>query len=81
MKQSSIDWLVDQMFKQGFFDGNKPLSYTTLDHLQHQAKEMHKEEIKVAYLEGSFEKMRHLNGKEPMMPSEYYNETFNTEEK
>lgn len=71
MKQSSIEWLVDQMFKQGFFDGNKPLSYTTLDHLQHQAKEMHKEEIRRAYWEGEHYQERKLT-------IDYYNETFNT---
>ena len=42
---TSIEWLVDQMFKQGYFDGNKPLTFTNLDHLQQQAKEMHKQEI------------------------------------
>lgn len=45
-KQTSIDWLVDQLFKQGYFDGNKPLSITNLDHLQHQAKEMYEDEMK-----------------------------------
>lgn len=39
---TAVDWIVDQMFKQGYFDGNKPLSITNLDHLQHQAKEMEK---------------------------------------
>jgi len=44
-KQTAVDWLVDQMFKQGYFDGNKPLSITNLDHLQHQAKAMEREQI------------------------------------
>ena len=44
-KQSAVDWLVDQMFKQGYFDGNKPLSITNLDHLQHQANEIEKKRI------------------------------------
>jgi uncharacterized protein YdiU (UPF0061 family) len=42
---TSIEWLVDQMFRQGYFDGNKPLSFTDLDHLQHQAKEMYNQEM------------------------------------
>lgn len=46
---NSIEFLIDQMFKQGYFDGNKPLTYTNLDHLQQQAKEMHKQEIISAY--------------------------------
>jgi hypothetical protein len=44
-KQSSVEWLVEQMFKQGYFDGNKPLIFTNLDHLQQQAKVMHKLEM------------------------------------
>lgn len=40
MKQTATEWLIDQMLKQVYFDGNKPLSITNLDHLQHQAKEM-----------------------------------------
>jgi hypothetical protein len=37
---NSIEWLIDQMISKGYFDGNKPLSFTNLDHLQQQAKEM-----------------------------------------
>lgn len=44
-KKTAIDWLIEQMFKQGYFDGNKPLSYTNLKHLQNQAKEIEKEQI------------------------------------
>jgi len=45
MKQTAIEWLVDQMFKQGYFDGNKPLTFTNLDHLQQEAKEMEKQQM------------------------------------
>ena len=41
---TAVEWLVDQMFKQGYFYGNKPLSITNLDHLQQQAKEMEREQ-------------------------------------
>lgn len=41
---TAVEWLIEQMFKQGYFDGNKPLIYTNLDHLQNQAKEMEKEQ-------------------------------------
>lgn len=51
-KQSSIEWVIEQLFKQGYFDGNKPLSITNLDHLQHEAKQMHKEEITEAFYKG-----------------------------
>jgi len=44
MKQTAVEWLVEQMFKQGYFDGNKPLTFTNLDHLQQQAKEMEKQQ-------------------------------------
>jgi len=37
---TAVEWLIDQMFKQGYFDGNKPLTYTNLDHLQQQALEL-----------------------------------------
>ena len=43
-KQTAVEWLIDQMFKQGYFDGNKPLTFTNLDHLQQQAKEMEREQ-------------------------------------
>lgn len=45
MKKSAVEWVIDQMFKQGYFDGNKPLSITNLDHLQYQAKEMEKQMV------------------------------------
>ncbi len=45
-----------------------------------KAKEMEKEQICNAYKEGAFEKMRHLDGKKFMMPNEYYNETYKSEE-
>jgi hypothetical protein len=47
MKETAIDWLFEQMLKQGFFVGNKPLSYTTIDHIQQQAKEIMKEPSKL----------------------------------
>jgi 4-hydroxyphenylpyruvate dioxygenase-like putative hemolysin len=48
-KQTAVEWLIDQMLKQGYFDGNKPLSITNLDHLEHQAKLMELEQIVKAY--------------------------------
>ena len=71
-KQTAVEWLVDQMFKQGYFDGNKPLTFTNLDHLQQQAKEMEKEQIKDAHNEG------YGSGymDDAKSPDEYYKETY-----
>jgi hypothetical protein len=44
MEKTATEWLIDQLFKQGYFDGNKPLTFTNLDHLQQQAKEMEKKQ-------------------------------------
>lgn len=68
-KQTSIEWLVEQMLKQGYFEGDKPLSITNLDHLQHEAKQMHRQEI-VNAVDGYPLNKRHLNGEE------YYEEIF-----
>ena len=68
---TSIEWLIDKMFRQGYFDGNKPLSITNLDHLQQQAVEMHKEEITMAYYIGSQDAPIKKGQSE-----EYYLETF-----
>ena len=71
MKQTAVEWLVEQMFKQGYFDGNKPLTYTNLDHLQNQAKEMEKEQIMEAFKHGELPPLfDNLNAEQ------YYNETY-----
>jgi hypothetical protein len=69
---TSIEWLIDQMFKQGYFDGNKPLSITNLDHLQQQAVKMHKEEIKNAWQNRNQDVIK-SDGK---TAEQYYQETF-----
>jgi len=75
MKQTAVEWLVEQMFKQGYFDNNKPLTFTNLDHLQQQAKEMEKEQIIDAFVECWKENMP--DGYECKQSAEYYyNETF-----
>ena len=68
---TSIEWLIDQMFRQGYFDGNKPLSFTNLDHLQQQAKEMHKQEIIDAHFVGF---KNFVDTKE--ISEQYYQKTF-----
>ena len=69
---TSIEWLIDKMFRQGYFDGNKPLSITNLDHLQQQAVEMHKEEIKNAWDNRNKDVIK-SDGK---TAEQYYQETF-----
>ena len=76
-KQTAIDWQVDQMFKQGYFDGNKPLSITNLDHLQHQAKAMEREQIIDAFDEGQeYEYQYHVNGTPKFDSETYFIETY-----
>ena len=68
-KQTAVEWLVDQMFKQGYFDGNKPFSFTNLDHLQNQAKIMEKQQIIDAWIATDNELQR-------ISAEQYYNETY-----
>ena len=44
MKQTAVEWLVDEMIQRKFFEKETELSYTTLEHLTNQAKEMEKEQ-------------------------------------
>ena len=91
MKQTAVEWLIDQMFKQGYFDGNKPLTFTNLDHLQQQAKEMEKQNmIEFAEYVATYpDKNKNVNGDMLHAKSkydgaertidlleQYYNETF-----
>ena len=65
-KQSSIDWLIEQLKKRGYAE-----DFST--HLLFkQAKEMHRIEIEEAYDDGW-----HENNHEKYNPKQYYNETFN----
>lgn len=79
-KQSSVEWYIIERHNieiQSRLGEISPIEYDAkLIKIEEQAKAMHKEEIRVAYMEGAFEKMRHLDGKEFMMPTDYYAETF-----
>jgi hypothetical protein len=77
MKQSSIDWAVDQLIEKDLLMiYGKPLEDNDLIEIIKQAKAMHKDEIENAYWDGG-----------QWVPTvgsqceEYYNETFNTKEK
>lgn len=69
MKQTAVEWLVEQMFKQGYFDGNKPFTFTNLDHLQQQAKEIEKQQIIEAWIVSD-------NPLQRIEAEKYYNITY-----
>jgi hypothetical protein len=81
--KTAVEWYNEQLNLYGDMAFNKEISlgqyHIKKQELLEQAKEMEKEQIRIAYMEGAFEKMRHLDGKEFMMPTEYYNETFKSE--
>ena len=68
MKQTAVEWLVDEMIQRKFFDKETELSYTTLEHLTNQAKAMEKEQIIDAFQAGD----------DRVMAEQYYKETFIT---
>ena len=78
-QMTAVEWLVEQMFKQGYFDGNKPLSITNLDHLEYQAKQMEKEQMQNLIIW-----MYKVSADQPMrfetdiddIVEQYYNETY-----
>ena len=75
--KTAVEWLVDQMINQGYFNKNKPLTFTNLDHLQHQAKEMEKQQLNDAY---NADRPNLTCYEENTAFKEYYNETFNNED-
>ena len=79
-KQSSVEWVIENLTLIHALLSRREIGVEFFNRkyneIVEQGNSMHKEEIKIAYMEGAFEKMRHFNGKEPMIPTEYYNETF-----
>jgi hypothetical protein len=65
MKQTAVDWLADNLHY---------LHSTKWDDILEQVKDMEKEHIGRAYQQGLIDGMTHS-------PRDYYNETFNTNEK
>ncbi len=65
MKETVIEWLADNLHY---------LHSTKWDDILEQAKEIEKEQIGRAYQQGLIDGMTHS-------PRDYYNETFNTNEK
>tara|TARA_R110000868_G_scaffold247511_3_gene503881 strand:+ start:1497 stop:1889 length:393 start_codon:yes stop_codon:yes gene_type:complete len=44
-KMTAVEWLVEEMINKKFFSSDTPLSFTTLEHLTNQAKQMEREQI------------------------------------
>jgi len=60
-KQTAVDWLLDQLLKDGYIERLPVLQFQ-------QAKEMEKEQMKDAWDDGLFGKTDNFQ--------QYYNETF-----
>ena len=72
MKQTAVEWLVDEMIQRKFFEKETELSYTTLEHLTNQAKAMEKEQIIHAWIVSD-------NPLQIMEAEKYYNITYKQE--
>jgi hypothetical protein len=68
MKQTAVEWLLDQLENQVSDDGKQTMSLKVTGFLREQAKEMEKQQIIDAY-----EKGKYSFGKDA---EQYYNETF-----
>jgi hypothetical protein len=64
MKQTAVEWFVEEMFNQGYLNDN-PLTVNNIEYFVKKAKEMEKHQIIDAYQFGDGE--------------QYYNETFKSE--
>jgi hypothetical protein len=70
-KETSIDWLMTQLYKKGFIkeiDGNEPII------LMNQAKEMEKQQIIDAWKDGAYGGGQFTTTFDN--EEQYYNETF-----
>lgn len=69
MKQTAVEWFIQQIFKTD--------NDMNIDKMIYQAKEMEKQQIIDAYLQGD-EDSHYLNNRDRMGEG-YYNETFKSE--
>jgi hypothetical protein len=67
--KTAVEWLYETLWKQN--------NYSLPSNILEQAKEMEKEQIKTAYLNGNAFGIDIDNG---LSPSHYYNETFKQSE-
>ena len=82
MKQTAVEWLLDQLENQVSDDGKQTMSLKVTGFLLEQAKEMEKQQIIDAHINGQSEYDKGAYRKEVEDNSEYYyNETFNKDNK
>lgn len=74
--KTAVEWLVNEMIQRKFFDVETELSYTTLEHLTNQAKEMEKEQIVDAHGNQTKKSGGISNYTYILTGEEYYNKTF-----
>ena len=69
-QQTAVEWLIKKLQNRqnGIFDG---LPHLSLDEIYNQAKQMEKEQIAEAYLQGSFD-----DGPNQDFAEQYYNATY-----
>ena len=83
MKQTAVEWQFEQMFNS--FEKFNNGEYTFNDYLKRnleirkQAKEMEKERIKYAYLNGRYDSDKIVMS-DKFYAEQYYNETFKQQE-
>ena len=77
MKQTAVEWLVEQL------DGEKHLSINEINRVIEQAKAMEKEHIKEVFIDVSDVLLKETNtqqkAKIKQAAEQYYNETFKSE--
>jgi hypothetical protein len=81
MTQTAIEWLLEQLENQVSDDGKQTMSLKVTGFLREQAKEMEKQQIIDAWLNG-VEKEGEPHGhtyfyNDTKLANQYYNETFN----
>jgi hypothetical protein len=72
MKQTAVDWLIEELDK--IYHIKEKFLPSDWEFLEETSKEIEKEQIGRAYQGGLIDGMTHS-------PRDYYNETFNTNEK
>lgn len=56
MKQTPVEWLIEKMLNEGYFEKDRLITFTNIDHLQNEAKEIERlyieEEKEKSYTKG-----------------------------
>jgi hypothetical protein len=75
--QTAVEWLLQQMLKEGYFEGERPFTFTNLAHLQQEALAMEKSQIIKTYRDGRSDQQSERNTRWYNRNAEYYyNEKF-----